>query len=440
MKNLKYVLFGLIISFFALNNVTASSMVCDYSANLLTKAMGNTSDYDYIRFRVTYSVNGSRYGSVTTEVGTDNTYTSVEYKEQASATLYIINKDGRTERWGEVLISNLFSDETMQSYYNNGSGNCPDIKLTVLDETYARYKAEPVAVGTASTNSAIVTSGKTTKYDSSGEETEVEDIKETKTCSITGGNEYIDLTMQFSMYSNGVQKVKICKTGTNYCAGNNNTGTDQSFVINTGSSQYRIAISAATMASFFTQTSTQQKDNTFTCKNSNNVYIISTDAWAHTITTDKEEAEDWSGTDFDGENMASNPPSGGSTTSDNNDNLDLENFCQGSVQGVFTTLGWVFFILKILIPIILIIFGSIDFAKAVISSKDDEIKKSAKTLATRAIAGVIIFFIPTLLSFIVSLIDKENVYNGTFTNCTQCMLNPKHEFKDGSVCSGLRGE
>ena len=55
-----------------------------------------------------------------------------------------------------------------------------------------------------------------------------------------------------------------------------------------------------------------------------------------------------------------------------------DTFCTGNVQGVFTTLGWVFFFLKILIPIILIVFGSIDFGKAMLSSKDDEIKKLQK--------------------------------------------------------------
>ena len=103
----------------------------------------------------------------------------------------------------------------------------------------------------------------------------------------------------------------------------------------------------------------------------------------------------------------------------------VSNFCSGARLGVFTTIGWVFFIVKILIPIVLIIFGSIDFGKAVIANKDDEIKKSAKSLVMRAIAGVIIFFVPTLLNFVVELIGGEdNVYNGDFATCTHCMLEP----------------
>lgn len=109
------------------------------------------------------------------------------------------------------------------------------------------------------------------------------------------------------------------------------------------------------------------------------------------------------------------------------DKLDLDHFCQGKIQGVFTALGWIFFIIKILIPIILVIFGTIDLSKAVIASKDDEIKKSVKTLLIRVVAGIIIFFIPTILNMIVKMFDQNDVYNGTFMDCTSCMLDPTQD-------------
>lgn len=106
---------------------------------------------------------------------------------------------------------------------------------------------------------------------------------------------------------------------------------------------------------------------------------------------------------------------------------DVNTFCNGPVQGVFTTIGWVFFILKIVVPIILIVMGSIDLAKAVAASKDDEIKKAVGSLVKRAVLGVLIFFIPTILSFVVELIGGDDIYDensGTFGRCTYCMLNP----------------
>ena len=119
-----------------------------------------------------------------------------------------------------------------------------------------------------------------------------------------------------------------------------------------------------------------------------------------------------------------------------NENEVVENFCTGSRLGVFTTIGWVFWFAKILIPIVLIVLGSIDVGKAVIASKDDEIKKSAKTLVIRVIAGIIIFFIPTLLNLVVDLINGGDIYNGEdFGTCTHCVLEPTDP-----NCPGLRGE
>ncbi len=114
--------------------------------------------------------------------------------------------------------------------------------------------------------------------------------------------------------------------------------------------------------------------------------------------------------------------------------MNLDNFCQGAVQGVFTTLGWVFFAVKILVPILLIVFGSINFGKAVISSKDDEIKKAGKSLVIKAIAGILIFFVPSFLNLIVDMVDHDNVYNGDFADCTRCMFNPSNN------CASLGGK
>lgn len=106
--------------------------------------------------------------------------------------------------------------------------------------------------------------------------------------------------------------------------------------------------------------------------------------------------------------------------------FDTDSPCTGNFKRVFTAIGWIFFMAKIVIPIILIIFGSIDIGKAVISAKDDEIKKSVKSLVIRIIAGIIIFFVPALLNVIVGLIgtDADGTYKGKFGACTSCMLDP----------------
>lgn len=75
---------------------------------------------------------------------------------------------------------------------------------------------------------------------------------------------------------------------------------------------------------------------------------------------------------------------------------------------VWQIIGWVLWVFKIVIPIVIIIFGVIDLGKAVVASKDDEIKKSVKSLVMRAVAGIVIFFIPTLVGAIFSLVGEFN--------------------------------
>ena len=86
-------------------------------------------------------------------------------------------------------------------------------------------------------------------------------------------------------------------------------------------------------------------------------------------------------------------------------------------------IGNIVLVVKILIPIIIIAFGMIDFFRAIIGSKDDEIKKSTRSLIFRIIAGVVIFLLPTLVSFIFSLIDSWANIEGEFNACQKCVLN-----------------
>lgn len=106
--------------------------------------------------------------------------------------------------------------------------------------------------------------------------------------------------------------------------------------------------------------------------------------------------------------------------------MDAPSFCS-SLAPIWQIIGWVLWVFKIVIPIVIIIFGMIDLGKAVVASKDDEIKKSVKSLVMRAIAGVIIFFIPTLVGAIFSLVGefRDNAeYKNEYNVCSQCISNP----------------
>ena len=102
-------------------------------------------------------------------------------------------------------------------------------------------------------------------------------------------------------------------------------------------------------------------------------------------------------------------------------NLD---FCYKTAN-IWQIIGYVFLILKIIIPLILIILGIIDVGKAVISSDEKIIKDGVFSLLKRIIAGIIIFFIPTIISVIFSFIGGFNEeIQQDFGNCFDCLTNP----------------
>lgn len=71
---------------------------------------------------------------------------------------------------------------------------------------------------------------------------------------------------------------------------------------------------------------------------------------------------------------------------------------------------------KIIVPILVILFGSLDFAKAVISGKEDGMKKAQSTFIKRVIIGVAFFFIPVIVDLLMGFADI--VWSGLgYTSC-----------------------
>ncbi len=101
--------------------------------------------------------------------------------------------------------------------------------------------------------------------------------------------------------------------------------------------------------------------------------------------------------------------------------LEEKAFCVGTAK-IWKLVGNILFIFKIVIPLLVIIFGMIDLGKAVVASKDDEIKKAAKSLGMRALAGLIIFFIPTLVGFLFLMVD--GISEDDYKPCADCISKP----------------
>ena len=114
-------------------------------------------------------------------------------------------------------------------------------------------------------------------------------------------------------------------------------------------------------------------------------------------------------------------------SSNNNSNasdIDVEDSATcGRLKEPLMFIGNIVLVVKIAIPIIIIALGMMDFFKAITGSKDEEIKKAAKSFVLRVAAGAIIFFIPTVISVVFSLISSWADLKGEFNACQKCILN-----------------
>ena len=72
---------------------------------------------------------------------------------------------------------------------------------------------------------------------------------------------------------------------------------------------------------------------------------------------------------------------------------------------------------RFIVPIIIIVLGTLDFFKAVIAGKEDEMKKAQKTFIKRLIIGVCVFLVPVLINAIMWLANIAWEGLG-YTTCT----------------------
>ena len=109
------------------------------------------------------------------------------------------------------------------------------------------------------------------------------------------------------------------------------------------------------------------------------------------------------------------------------DFINMLGFCTDSAS-IWQLLGRVVNIVKIVIPIIIVLFAMLDLGKAVIAGKEDDIKNAQKMLIKRLIYGVIIFFVVTIVQTVFNLIG-QNIYDPDSPDadadvCMICVSNP----------------
>ena len=90
---------------------------------------------------------------------------------------------------------------------------------------------------------------------------------------------------------------------------------------------------------------------------------------------------------------------------------------------IMTLLGYVIFGIKVVVPVILIIIGMTDLAKAIIGKDDSEIKKAQSSLIKKVVVAVCVYLVITLVGLIMSLIYPN--WNDECSEAISCALtNP----------------
>lgn len=98
------------------------------------------------------------------------------------------------------------------------------------------------------------------------------------------------------------------------------------------------------------------------------------------------------------------------------------NFCAyAGVRRTLMIIGIIIIIAKIIIPLIIIITGMITFFKTVLSGKDDDFKNSISILAKKIVAGLIIFFLPTVINYAFEALVGYD--DSGYTACSTCLLD-----------------
>ena len=98
--------------------------------------------------------------------------------------------------------------------------------------------------------------------------------------------------------------------------------------------------------------------------------------------------------------------------------------CNGIGPVVAIIKNGVFPIIYIGIPILLILFGTIDLGKAVMANDDKAIKTATSSLIKRAIAALAVFLVSMLVSLIMGWLTKGGVGVDDDSDWSGCWENP----------------
>jgi len=101
--------------------------------------------------------------------------------------------------------------------------------------------------------------------------------------------------------------------------------------------------------------------------------------------------------------------------------------CGAIPPAVFNVVSMIIMLIQVVVPILLIIWGMLDFAKAVVGGDEDKIKAGQKVFIKRLIAAVLVFLVVTVVKLLVGLVGQLGVEgaagNDSVWACVEKFIN-----------------
>lgn len=108
--------------------------------------------------------------------------------------------------------------------------------------------------------------------------------------------------------------------------------------------------------------------------------------------------------------------------------------CNEEIQIIFGVVISVLDVIKFLVPVVLIVFCTIDIFKIIVSKKEDEIKKLRKDVFMKIIYCIIIYLLPYLIPVVLKLASGiiPSDYDDSWKTCWDYVKQTKKNEKNGN--------
>ncbi len=372
-------------------------------------------------------------------VNTDGT-SDILYKKDstdwASTSAYKLKETPIFYRKGDTYFSektNLFSVNslTVESFQTSMSSSdlntdCPVINSYVEEgpyfNTYSFSFSDKGGTGFTKYTAEGKLSG--SKGSASSSLTVTTDCPYTLTASSSDGTDKVTLYTSFKMKSDGSKLVCAAADSKNidsscqsYVSGN------YSHLISVNGKSYSLVLYAADLTDIFRQNSDQKSKNVYSCPSKMKMFYNSLDeasGGAKSLVLTPNDNPAYPSSSNSSNSSESGSSNAGSNNSNSNDEHIGDNFCETkNVLSVLRMIGYALTLLKVFVPIIIIIWGTLKLYNVVVSGTTDSLNKQLKNLAYRVIIGVCIFFVPTLVDAVLKNFIPEDAMK-----CEVCVLKP----------------